>query len=390
MKESLTDLYAYNSTRIAKFHNVKIAHLRTLLWILGIVAIAMFILFSKKYQAREQVVGAALTKLLGVSYSDNPDINPIWDVADYLIPPKEVNSFSVITNVLRTKGQAHGKCEEDPSISNAICKTDKECQPIGRPIRMGHGVTTGRCIKSTRRTNTKVCEIRAWCPVENLENPKSGGGVLKGAENITVFIKNWVSFLKFDFRRRNIDAVDQFRLKDTCHYNPKHPKNKYCPYFKINTILKDVNETIALAERGAVIAIVIEWNCDLDKPAFHCKPEYSFKRLDDKDTQISDGWSFRYASYYRENFKEKRDLTKARGIQFIIRVTGEAGKFNIYNLIFSIGACAAYTGGISVVCEFLLPCFERKSEYTDMKYHTRQKTGQLEKDHEMEVLDTKQ
>ena len=47
---------------------------------------------------------------------------------------------------------------------------------------------------------------------------------------------------------------------------------------------------------------------------------------------------FRYANYYYENGTQMRDLIKATGIRFVIKVTGQAGKFNVVPLLLNIGS----------------------------------------------------
>jgi len=47
---------------------------------------------------------------------------------------------------------------------------------------------------------------------------------------------------------------------------------------------------------------------------------------------------YRYASTYVQDGKLYRDLVKAFGIRFIIKVTGKAGKFGIIPLLLNIGS----------------------------------------------------
>ena len=58
------------------------------------------------------------------------------------------------------------------------------------------GFPNGKCIKSSLLNTTKVCEVFAWCPVENsIENINNMiGGIL----NYTIFVRNNIEFEKFD------------------------------------------------------------------------------------------------------------------------------------------------------------------------------------------------
>ena len=46
----------------------------------------------------------------------------------------------------------------------------------------------------------------------------------------------------------------------------------------------------------------------------------------------------RFANYFHENGTLYRDLIKAYGIRFVVKVTGKAGKFNIVPLLLNVGS----------------------------------------------------
>ena len=57
------------------------------------------------------------------------------------------------------------------------------------------GLPTGRCIRSSVINTTKVCEVFAWCPVENsIENDNN---LISGVLNFTLLIRNNIEFKKF-------------------------------------------------------------------------------------------------------------------------------------------------------------------------------------------------
>lgn len=67
-----------------------------------------------------------------------------------------------------------------------------------------------------------------------------------------------------------------------------------CPIFKIGKILELANVNFnEIASLGGVIAIQINWDCDLDYDLSHCFPTYTFTRLDLKNTKVSPGYNFR-------------------------------------------------------------------------------------------------
>ena len=101
-----------------------------------------------------------------------------------------------------------------------------------------------------------------------------------------------------------------------------------------------------MAIRGAVIAIEIKWDCDLDLDFMtHCLPKYSFDILDDT------GWNFRHAWYHEEN---RRTLIKAYGMKFLININGNAGKFDITRTSIIIVTGLGMMGLANIMCDLVL------------------------------------
>ena len=101
-----------------------------------------------------------------------------------------------------------------------------------------------------------------------------------------------------------------------------------------------------LAVRGAVIAIEIKWDCDLDFDFMrHCLPKYAFHILDDS------GWNFRHALYHEEN---RRTLIKAYGMKFLINVNGNAGQFDITKTVVIIVTGLGLIGLANILCDIVL------------------------------------
>jgi ATP P2X receptor len=59
---------------------------------------------------------------------------------------------------------------------------------------------------------------------------------------------------------------------------------------------------------------------------------------------------FRYAAYYDNNGTLTRDLFKAYGVRFIIKVTGKAGKFNLVPLMQNIGSGIGLLALVGIHC----------------------------------------
>ncbi|KAK2491593.1 hypothetical protein MC885_021571 [Smutsia gigantea] len=212
--------------------------------------------------------------------------------------PLQGNSFFVMTNFLKTEGQERGLCPE-----------------------------TGRCV--VYKGDVKTCEVSAWCPIEEAE----------------------------DAPRRNI-LQD---LNITCTFHKT--ENPQCPIFRLGNIFQDTGDKFSdVAIQGGIMGIEIYWDCNLDTWFHHCRPKYSFRRLDDKTTNESlyPGYNFRYAKYYKENNVEKRTLIKVFGIRFDILVFGTGGKFDIIQLVVYIGSTLSYFGLASLFIDFLIDTYSSK------------------------------
>ena len=117
-----------------------------------------------------------------------------------------------------------------------------------------------------------------------------------------------------------------------------------------------------LALKGGVIGINVEWNCDLDwNFQKYCLPKYHFFLLDDS------GWNFRYGKFHQEN---RRTLTKAYGLKFILNASGRGGKFDLTNTIIILGNCYGVLCFVSMLYDFIaLNCSnDLRSRITEQKY----------------------
>ena len=96
-----------------------------------------------------------------------------------------------------------------------------------------------------------MCEISAWCPVENDKNFSRDSPVLKDTEKFTVYIKNSIAFPHFgpQFRRNNIIGGSR-----PSFYHPL--ENPLGQIFNIGEIVKMAGgDYRSLAIRGGVIGI---------------------------------------------------------------------------------------------------------------------------------------
>uniref|UniRef100_A0A672FH28 P2X purinoceptor n=1 Tax=Salarias fasciatus TaxID=181472 RepID=A0A672FH28_SALFA len=274
---------------------------------------SLMMLWNRKYQQFDLVVSSVTTKMKGVAQIQLPGEGQlVWDSVDYSGPAQEKNSFFVMTNVIVTKGQKQGKC---PEVCSDNCAQISDCQK-GASTPQSNGVQTGSCVKFDLLK--KTCEVSAWCPVEATKAP----ALLAAAENFTVLIKNNIRFPAFNFTRRNILPW----MNDSYLKSCQRKTDSLCPIFRLGDIVREAGESFTeMAVEGGVLAVQIKWDCNLDYVLQHCRPWYSFRRLDEKQSNktLYPGLNFRFAKYNMVNGVEERTLYKAFGIRFDVIVFGQ-------------------------------------------------------------------
>ncbi|ELU13670.1 hypothetical protein CAPTEDRAFT_169132 [Capitella teleta] len=367
--------FEYDTPKIVHIRSKKVGVINRLIQIVILTYIIGYaIVYQKGYQDFENVESAATIKVKGVLYPDSKKLNVsipgvtdrIWDAADYVVPPQENDAFFVTTNVVFTR-QEQGSCSEDPTMPDVICNSTKDC-PAGESVVNGNGVRTGQCTNFNE--TLKTCEIYAWCPVENDTLPLKDKALLEDSKKFTVLIKNNIEFPKFKVQRRNILDDQDPEYLQSCRYNSKSETDRLCPIFELGVIVSEAGQHYSkVAVKGGVFAININWKCDLDHSIDRCLPQYTFSRLDREEAKIAKGWNFRYANYYEEAGNSTRDLIKAYGLRFVIKVTGEAGKFSVVPLLLNLGSGLGLLAIATVLCDLVVLYILKKGPfYQDKKY----------------------
>ncbi|XP_047416129.1 P2X purinoceptor 7 isoform X4 [Sciurus carolinensis] len=340
---SWSEVFQYETNKVTRIQSTNYGTIKWVLHVIVFSYVCFALVSDKLYQRKEPVISSVHTKVKGIAevkeevVADGMKrlVRTVLDTADYTFP-LQGNSFFVMTNFLKTEGQEQRLCPEYPT-RRTLCSSDRGCKK-GWMDPQSKGIQTGRCV--VYRGNQKTCEVAAWCPIEAVEEAPRPAR-LSSAENFTVLIKNNVDFPGHNYTTRNILPG----LNITCTFHKT--QNPQCPIFRLGDIFRETGDNFSdVAIQGGIMGIEIYWDCNLDSWSHHCRPKYSFRRLDDKTTNESlyPGYNFRYAKYYKENNVEKRTLIKVFGIRFDILVFGTGGKFDIIQLVVYVGSTLSYFG----------------------------------------------
>ncbi|XP_027972201.1 P2X purinoceptor 7 isoform X1 [Eumetopias jubatus] len=356
---SWKDVFQYETNKVLQIQSVYYGPIKWFFHLLVLSYISFALIGDKRYQKKEPLISSVHTKVKGIAEVKaeilengmKKMVSEVFDTADYTFP-LQGNSFFVMTNFLKTEGQQQGLCPDFPT-RRTICSSDRGCKKGWRDPQ-SKGIQTGRCVVYKERL--KTCEVSAWCPIEEVEKAPRPA-LLKSAENFTVLVKNNIDFPGHNYTTRNILPG----VNITCTFHKT--QNPQCPIFRLGDIFQETGDNFSdVAIQGGIMGIEIYWDCNLDGWFHHCRPKYSFRRLDDKTTNESlyPGYNFRFAKYYKENNIEKRTLIKVFGIRFDILVFGTGGKFNIIQLVVYIGSVISYFSLATVVIDFLIkPYFSK-------------------------------
>uniref|UniRef100_A0A665V3H1 P2X purinoceptor n=1 Tax=Echeneis naucrates TaxID=173247 RepID=A0A665V3H1_ECHNA len=321
---SLLD-YKTEKYLVAKNKKVGILYRAIQLSIIGYL-IGWVFLRKKGYQEMdESIQSSVITKLKGVSVTQTLESGlMVWGPEDYVIPPQLFSFVSI----------------------NRPAQSDKR-NATKRHFFFSKGSMSGRCLRDAENS-TGTCEIYGWCPVERQLKPN--GSLLQNAENFTIYIKNFIQFPKFSFSKSNVLETTDKSYLTKCRYDEQlHP---YCPIFRLGDIIKRTGHNFQdMATFGGAIAIMINWDCDLDKGYAYCNPQYDFTRLDISvsNKSIAAGFNFRHARYFKNSAGESfRSLFKVYGIRFVIMVHGKAGMFNIIPTVINVAAGLALMGAFCI------------------------------------------
>ncbi|XP_060243322.1 P2X purinoceptor 1 isoform X2 [Meriones unguiculatus] len=345
--------FEYDTPRMVLVRNKKVGVIFRLIQLVVLVyVIGWVFVYEKGYQTSSGLISSVSVKLKGLAVTQLQGMGPqVWDVADYVFPAQ--------------------------NPEGGICQNDNGCTP-GKAERKAQGIRTGNCVPFNG--TVKTCEIFGWCPVE-VDDKIPSPALLQEAENFTLFIKNSISFPRFKVNRRNlVEEVNGTYMKKCLYDKTLHP---LCPVFNLGYVVRESGQDFrSLAEKGGVVGITIDWECDLDWHVRHCKPIYQFHGLYG-EKNLSPGFNFRFARHFVQNGTNRRHLFKVFGIRFDILVDGKARKFDIIPTMTTIGSGIGIFGVATVLCDLLLlHILPKRHYYKQKKFKYAEDMGPGEREHD--------
>ncbi|XP_030356875.1 P2X purinoceptor 7-like isoform X2 [Strigops habroptila] len=157
-------------------------------------------------------------------------------------PPLLLACFTVPRSPLPPEGSciviACRFYQETGDINSSVCSSAKgvaytEDRIWDSAEYTNAGIPSGRCVNYN--DTVKSCKVRAWCPVESLENPP-GTAVLRSSEDFIVLTKNNIHFPNFNYTVLNIPP----NLNSSCTYNKM--SSSLCPVFHLGDTLQEAKE----------------------------------------------------------------------------------------------------------------------------------------------------
>lgn len=287
-----------------------------------------------------------------------------YDVNDFILPAIENSAVTIITRIIETEYVLR-PCERNASVlkaSSTLNALKHDCK------------IAARCILPPRYrfefdNRTHVDKV----PLCWYRTPISHIKINEQILNYVLFIRHFVEFPLLHLVRNNVerDLFDQNYLEN-CEYDEKqHP---LCPKFRIRKIFELIegnpDEYTRMFYYGSLIEIKINWKCNLDRRLEYCEPQYAFKRLDItpyEDDPYEPGSSFFTSKhFFASNDRELRRIyTKIYNLHIVVSITGEVGKFDLFQTTTNIGSFVAIFSTGKIVCDLVAAFF---TNFKSVKY----------------------
>lgn len=272
----------------------------------------------------------------------------LYDVNDYILPATENAAVSITTRMEDTE-HILKECHHSKTLPG-YTSFAHQCYHESRCIL--HPFYRTKHDPDSFYKKRKLC----W-----FLSPKQTIRWNYEALDYIIFIKHFIEFPLIGLVRHNLEShMITTNYLNTCEYDRKN--HSLCPKFRVLKILQMVEPDPAkyhsMLFYGALIEIRISWKCDLDRSIKHCEPIYQFHRLDLQpysSNPYDPGSNFLTSKhFFRSNNRQLHRIhTKIYKLHIIVSVTGEAGRFDLFQTTTSIGSFLGIIGTGAIVCDIL-------------------------------------
>lgn len=327
------EVFKYKTIRMVVFLDARLGLLNLTLTALIFVYIICFaLIINKGYIEKEQAFGQIELTVLGKTHfrQKQDDKLLVVDENDMVDPPLEAGALFVASRLENTK-QARGTCGNEEHE----CIEDTDC-PKEEPVYLG------KCVDG-------LCQELGWCPPSDPASDATQVWDFEHPENVTIWIKAAISFPKLAPNRVFTTMVDSKPI-----YVTDDPQRANAHYLK--DILTAANVALVASKaNGAMINVMMEWNCQVNTGEGCTSPILTANRLDVGKAQ---GFYFADAIYSRDAQghpkSDVRFYSKRVGYRLLISSRGIGSKTSIAAIILQISSGIALLSAAKSATDFLM------------------------------------
>jgi len=325
LRDTLKPYFYFDTIKLVTVHSWKLGVFHQLVQILAVLYIVIYsIYFKMGYQEYSKVSGVIYSKAKGMGFT-NDSVNgiQIYATNDLVYPPIESDALFLTAGFIKTL-QTRDICD-----STVKCNTSADCK--------ASLTATGEILPDCDTTKG-YCRIQGWCPLET--DKTSAILPLTGVETVTVFMRSSVNYESFEVSLSDpADPIANVNL------------------FTIQQIIGNRNISDC-ATSGCIVAVQVDWTCNFNIET--CGPKISF-------VPVTGGFNFRKVNY--DLGQVNRELEKLYGIRLIMSITGQGGRFSVFQIVITAGAGAAFITLATLITDvILLFLFKQEDAFTRKKY----------------------
>eukprot|EP00299_Pterocystis_sp_00344_P015665 c7837_g1_i1.p1 GENE.c7837_g1_i1~~c7837_g1_i1.p1 ORF type:complete len:393 (-),score=86.57 c7837_g1_i1:687-1865(-) len=309
------EVFKYKTFRVVVFLDARLGLLNILLMVLIVLYVILFALF--RFDDQHLVV----------------------DALDLVDPPLEHGALFVASRLENTK-QTRGVCGN----SDHECTEDADCLKK-EPVYLG------KCIDG-------LCQEMGWCPPSETASDDTQVFDFEHPENVTLWIKAAISFPHLAPNKIFTTITDSKPI-----YESENPE--YGNAYYLSEILKEANVALKASKmNGAMINLLMRWECDLETERGCASPILKANRL---DVGKSQGFFFHDADYERKSggtpSTDIRFYSRRIGYRLLISSKGTGTRTSIAAIILQVSSGLALLGAAKGATDFLMLMVLPQREY---------------------------